>query len=104
MLPVYLGTSEHIIILNSVEVTDSIALTGGWVRPDSTSNIDLDATLRLTQLPGAVVLGIVQGGLIDVQIYSKIGWGFISKTIRSQVIRFQVTESLESIVRRLLPN
>ena len=103
-LPVYLGTSDHTLVLNGVEVTDPIAVEGGWIGPNSTSTVSLKATLLLTELPGAVVLGIVQGGLIDVQLNSKVGLGILSKTIHSQVTRFQITETVESIVRRLLPN
>jgi hypothetical protein len=104
ILPVYLGTSDHILVLNGVEVTAPIAFKGDWVGPNSTTTILLEVTLHLTELPGAVVLGIVQGGLIDVQLKSTIGWGIFSKTIHTQVTRFRIIESVESIVRGLLPN
>ncbi len=103
-MPVYLSTSVWSLVLTGVEVTKPIVLKGGWIGPDSTSTIGLEATVLLTRLPGAVVLGIVKGGLIDVQLNSKVGWGFISKTIHTQVTRFKLTETGESIVRELLPN
>ena len=104
VVPVYLGTSDHTLVLNGVEVTEPIALKGGWIGPGSTSKIGLEVSVLLKELPGAVVLGIVQGGLIDVQLNSKVGWGFISKTIYTQVTRFQITETVEFIVRGLLPD
>lgn len=102
--PVYLGTSDHTLVLNGVEVTEPIAFRADWVGPNSTSTIPVEVTLLLTELPGAVVLGIVQGGLIDVQLESRVGWGVFSKTVHTQVTRFRITESVESIVRGLLPN
>ena len=104
ILPVYLGTSDHTLVLNGVEVTAPIGFKGNWIGPNSTSTIPLEVTLLLRELPGAVVLGIVQGGLIDVQMKSKVGWGVFSKTTHTQVTRFRIIESVESIVRGLLPN
>ena len=104
VLPVYVGTSDHVLVLNGVEVTTSKLSKGDWIGPDSTSTISVEVTLLLTELPGAVVLGIVQGGLIDVRLESRVGWGIFSKTIHTQVTRFRITESVESIVRGLLPN
>ena len=100
----YLGTSDHTLVLNGVEVTAPIGFKGNWIGPNSTSTIPLEVTLLLRELPGAVVLGIVQGGLIDVQMKSKVGWGVFSKTTHTQVTRFRIIESVESIVRGLLPN
>jgi len=104
VVPVYLGTSDHTLILNGVAVTDPIAFEGGWVGPDSTAVIPVTVTLLLTELPGTVVLSIVQGGLVEVQLESRVGWGILSKTIHTNITRYHVVDSVESMVRGLLPN
>lgn len=103
-VPVYLGTSDHVLVLNGVPVTDPVSLKGGWISAGATSRIPMSATLLWDQLPGAVVLGIVQGGVINLQVRSTVGWGFLSRTIETPVTRFTIIESVESVVRGLLPN
>ena len=103
VVPVILGKSTHILVLNGAEVIDPIELNGGWLGPGSATTVPLEVTVLITKLPGAVVLGIVQGGEYDVQLKSKVGWAIFSKTVTSQVTEFQIIETLESLVRRLLP-
>ena len=102
--PVYLGTSEHTLMLNSVEMTETIKLKGVWIGPNSTSTIPMRVTFHLSDLPGAVVLGIVQGGLIEVHLRSQVGWGPLSNSVETEITRFSVIETVESKVRGLLPN
>ena len=85
LVPVNLGKSTHILILNGTEVTGPIELDAGWLGQNSTVTVPLEVTVLLTKLPGAVALGIVQGGVIEVQLKSKVGWAIFSKTVTSQV-------------------
>ena len=93
----------HILILNGTEVTGPIELEAGWLGAGSAKTIPLEVNVLITKLPGAVVLGIVQGGVIEVQLKSEVGWGIFSKTITTEVVEFKVVETVESLVKRLLP-
>lgn len=106
IVPIYVGgiaILEHKLLLNGVEATNPIELAGGWIGPNSELAMSLSATVLLSELSRATAIGLVQGGEIDIQVKSKIGWGFVSRTIRTRVIRYQLAETLESIVRGLLP-
>ncbi len=104
VVPVYLGTSEHDLVLNDITIVTLATESGGWMGPGFTATVRLEETVHIQELPGAAVLDLGQGGQIDVQVNSKAGCTVVSKAINTEVTRFNVTETIEAQVRRLLNN
>ncbi|MFH1560638.1 MAG: hypothetical protein ABID84_04435 [Chloroflexota bacterium] len=103
VMPVYLPSSEHIVILNGEPIALPFELGGIWIGAKSTYTVPVVLDIPLARIPGAALLIIVQGGLIDVQVESKINILVFSRTVQTQAARFNIVDSLESKVRRLLP-
>ncbi|PZC48227.1 MAG: hypothetical protein C1O27_001112 [Chloroflexi bacterium] len=100
--PVYPRSSEHVLFVNNVEVTEPIQLGTGFIGPGSSIIITLSTVVKLDALPHAAVLSVARGGLIEVQIRSEVGWGFLSQTLNTEVLSFNLSETVGRITRELI--
>jgi LEA14-like dessication related protein len=100
--PLYLAPGSHVVSLNGVEITNQFQSGSGWMEPYSTKALLLSAVVPFEQLPEAVIAVLVQGGEINVDVESTIGWSFFTVDHTSEVYTYSVLDTLESIIRRLL--
>lgn len=101
-LPVYLRSSEHVLVVNDVAVTEPIQIDKGLIGPGSSTVVTVSAVVKLDALPHAAVLGVARGGSIDVRIKSDVGWAFLSQTLSTEVLSFNLSETVGRITKELI--
>ena len=98
VIPVYIPSAEHVLLLNGTPVLEPVESAGGWIGPGATLFQDLSVVVAFERLPAVVVAVVSGGGVIDVQVESKLGLFVASWTLVSPIARFSVVDSLRSIL------
>ena len=98
VVPVYVPSAAHVLLLNGAPLSEPIASAGGWIGPGATLFQGLSVVVGFGRLPAAAVAAVSRGGMIDVQVESKLDVFVAGWTLVSPVARFSVVESLRSIL------
>ena len=98
VIPVYMPSAAHVLLLNGKPVLEPIESAGGWIGPGATLFRDLSVLVEFERLPAVVVAAVSGGGEIDVHVESKLDLFVAAWTLVSPVARFSVVDSLRSIL------
>ncbi len=98
MVPVYLPSAAHVLLLNGAPVSEPVRSAGGWIGPGATLFRELLVLFPFERLPAAAVAAVSGGGVIDVQVESELDLFVVEWTLVSPVARFSVVETLRSVL------
>ncbi len=98
MVPVYIPSAAHVVLLNEAPVTEPFESAGGWIGPGATLFLDLSVPVPFELLPPAAVAAVSGGGVIDVRVKSELDLFVAMWTLASPVARFSLVESLKSLL------
>ena len=98
MVPVYIPSAAHVVLLNEAPVTEPFESAGGWIGPGATLLRDLSVLVPFERLPAAAVAAVSGGGVIDVRVESELDLFVATWTLVSPAARFSVVESLRSVL------
>ena len=98
MVPVYIPSAAHVVLLNEAPVTEPFESAGGWIEPGGTLFRDLSVPVPFERLPPAAVAAVSGGGVIDVRVKSELDVFVATWTLVSPVARFSLVESLRSVL------
>ena len=101
-LPLYVPRMNHRMLLNGIEVTESVHTPGMWLKPASTGPVVVKIVVPFDRLDDALVGVLVSGGTLDLATESEIGLVVTTVTKRTDVLHYKVVDSVKTVLDKLL--
>jgi LEA14-like dessication related protein len=101
-IPLYIPGMNHQLLVNGIGVTEHFRTPGTWIGPASTSPVAFNILVPFDRLDDAAIGVLLAGGTLDLATESKIMLGVTTVTKRTDVLHYSVSDTLKSVLDRLL--